>query len=546
MIRLYDIQILRNESYSSEAARQYLLSSSGTYDRGAIYFETKDGELLSAATLKSGFLVAANLNNLKDSQEAARVLAEITGGDAVEYSRKMASSSGHYIELVHKLDGSAAKKLEELKIPGLEIVKEKWRYYPGNKLAANLIGFVGYDGDRLVGRYGLESYYNDLLSRENSRPVYKNFFADLFSDIKKVAETGNLETDIISTVEPNVEIKLEQELKSIQDKWNSDGTGGIVIDPNTGEIIAMAYAPSFDPNNYNKETDAAIFVNPLVERVYEMGSILKPLTMAAGLDSGAVNPGTTYNDKGFIVLDGLKVSNFDGKGRGIVNMQEVLNQSLNTGAVFVESKMGKEKFAKYFKDFGLGDETGIDLPGEVHGLINNLDSPREIEYATAAFGQGIALTPIATVRALSILANGGYLISPHTVQAFKYGLGVKKNVRWEEKKAVIRPVSAEEITRMLVTVYDEALRGGTVKMDRYSIAAKTGTAQIVDKESGGYYMDRYLHSFFGYFPAYNSKFLIFLYTINPKGVNYSSETLTEPFVGMVKFLINYYNVPPDR
>jgi cell division protein FtsI/penicillin-binding protein 2 len=208
--------------------------------------------------------------------------------------------------------------------------------------------------------------------------------------------------------------------------------------------------------------------------------------------------------------------------------------------------MGKERFRDYFTAFALGSETGIDLPNETYGLVDNLNSPRDIEYATASFGQGIALTPIAAVRALAALGNGGYLVTPHVAEKIIYEDGTEKPIRYPEGEQVISAQTSEEISRMLTTVVDEALRGGTVKLDRYSVAAKTGTAQIARATGGGYYDDRYLHSFFGYFPAYEPEFLIFLYTVEPKGVQYASETLTGTFMDLTNFLINYYAVPPDR
>ena len=197
------------------------------------------------------------------------------------------------------------------------------------------------------------------------------------------------------------------------------------------------------------------------------------------------------------------------------------------------------------KAYGLGEETGIDLPNETHGLIQNLDSPRDVEHATAAFGQGIAVTPIEMTRALAVLANGGVLVDPYVTREVDYTFGPSWKYFPNEPKRVLKPETSEEITRMLVTVVDDALLGGEVKLDHYTIAAKTGTAQI-PKPGGGYYEDRYLHTFFGYFPAYDPKFLVFLYVKHPQGVQYASHTLTHPFIDTAKFLLNYYGVPPDR
>ena len=302
---------------------------------------------------------------------------------------------------------------------------------------------------------------------------------------------------------------------------------------------------SFDLND-RTGVDIEAFQNPLVENVYEMGSIIKPLTMAAGLDAGVISPQSTYYDAGFLKLSDYTIKNYDGRGRGTVPMQEILSQSLNTGVAHIASLLGKERFRKYFYGLKLGSETGIDLPNEAHGLVSNLESPRELEYATASFGQGIALTPIATVRALATLANGGVLITPHLVKKIEYADGKSRDITYPEGERIFKTKTSEDATRMLVEVVDTALKGGKAKNPYYTVAAKTGTAQIADSTGGGYYEDRYLHSFFGYFPAYDPKFLIFLYTVEPKGVKYASETLTDPFIDLVQFLINYYELPPDR
>jgi cell division protein FtsI/penicillin-binding protein 2 len=238
--------------------------------------------------------------------------------------------------------------------------------------------------------------------------------------------------------------------------------------------------------------------------------------------------------------------NFDKKGRGVIPMQEAMGYSLNTGFVFLSQKIGHDNFRKYFTAFGLGSRTGIDLPNEARGLIDNLNSPRDLEYGTASFGQGIAITPLETVRALSAIANGGTLITPHVVRQINYTAGLPKVISYPPGPQVIKPETSKAVTDMLITDFDQYFENGAAKNPHYSIAEKTGTAQIALPHGGGYYPDRNLHSFFGYLPAHDPKFLVFLYAVNPQGVPYSSLSLGPAFVDITKFLINYYELPPDR
>ncbi len=554
--RLYFLQVVHGDLYNEKADRQYTSVSVDTYDRGSIFFQDKNGSLVSAASLKTGYVLALNTKLITgDLESYYNKISAIIPLDAAAFYSKASKKDDPYEEIAREIPEDKIKQISDLKLSGAIITKEKWRYYPGDRLASRIIGFVGYDdsGKNMEGRYGLEKYYDDTLKRDGSN-LYVNTFAEIFSNItQNFIEDKGREGDIITTIDPEVQGYVEKMVADTNTKWSSKITGAIVIDPNTGEIYALSNYPTFDLNNFKSEKDVSVFSDPLVSDAYEMGSIIKPLTMAAGLDIGAVTAKTTYNDQGYLKMDGRTIYNFDKKARGVVDMQAVLNNSLNVGATFVMNSMGKENFLKYFQGYGIGTETGIDLPNEAAGnignLLKNLDSEKKIEYATASFGQGISMTPIITTRALSVLANGGKLIIPHVVKTIDYKVGLSKNIDYtNEAKQVLKKSTSEEISRMLVRVVDEALAGGAMKIQHYSIAAKTGTAQISRpmNEGGGYYPDRYLHSFFGYFPAYKPRFLVFLYTVDPKNIDYASKTLTGPFFDIAKFLINYYQIPPDR
>ncbi len=551
IVRLYYLQVIHGAQFRVEAEKQYVSTEPNIFDRGSIYFTQKDNKLVSAATINSGFVVSITPKLLIDKEAAYKALSSVIPLEHDAFIEKARKDTDPYEEVAKRVPEDKVNIIKALKLPGVKMYRETWRYYPGGMLAAQTIGFVGYQGNELTGRYGLESYYNDILTRHKDN-LYVNFFAELFTNLSDTVfdRTKEEQADLVLTIEPTVQGYLEGELQNVMNEWHSDQTGGIIMDPKTGAIYAMAVNPTFDLNEYSKVKDGTVFANPSIQDVYEMGSIVKPLTMAAGLDAGVVTADSTYNDTGHLTMNNKTFGNYDGRGRGPgTTMQTVLNQSLNTGAAYVVSKLGNKQFADYMLNkYHLGEETGIDLPGERQGNVRNLSSRRDLEYAQASFGQGIAVTPINMITALATLGNGGVTITPHIVDEIRYTSGKVKKFTPNPPVQVLKPETSGEISRMLVNVVDKALLNGTVKIPEYSIAAKTGTAQIYRPraEGGGYYDDRYMHTFFGYFPAYDPKFIIFLYTYYPKKAEYASHTLTMPFIRTAKFLLHYYSIPPDR
>lgn len=545
-IRLFYIQVLHGDDFKQIATGQYVAPKESSFDRGSIFFQDKDGKELSAAMRLTAYTLAISPRDVKDPDDLYKKLSQVYPQlDKEIFYKKMEKKNDPYEEVGKKLTLNQKKDIDKLKLRGIQLSPEYYRVYPYKQSASQVLGFVGFNGNTLSGRYGLERYYNDVLSR-GTDGVYVNFFAEIFSDVNKTLFSSDREREgnLILTVEPNVQLFVEDQLKVMQEKWNSESGGMIVMDPNTGKIVAMGSYPSFDPNNI-KDGKVANFSNPLVENVYEMGSIIKPLTVAAGLDSGAITRESRYFDRGDLLIDGFHVRNYDRRARGDVNVQEILSQSLNVGTVFVAQKIGGEKFKKYMLSYGLGEATGIDLPNEATSLVDNLHSNVQVDYLTTAFGQGMAISPLQTIRALSVLANGGKLVTPYVVDKIDYKAGFSKTIVQNDPKQIFKTGTSEQITQMLVTVVDKALKGGKYKIPEYSVAAKTGTAQVA-KSGGGYYDDRYLHSMFAYFPAYKPRYIIFVFHTWPKNAKYASDTLTEPLFDTTKFLINYYEIPPDR
>ncbi len=544
-IKLGWLQIIHGADYVRDADRQYITPKSQIFDRGTIYFSKKDGTQVSAATIKSGFKIAVNPKTLTDPNKLYEQLNPIVPIDRELFNKKISKKTDTYEEIATGLTEVEANQITALKRKDIQIYRQAVRLYPAGALASQVIGFMAYKKDTLSGQYGLERFYENVLVRMTDKSSM-NFFVEVFLKIKSTfVDSKKTEGDIVITIEPALQQVLEQQLQIMKKQWDSEELGGIVMDSQTGAIYAMGVYPTFDPNDFSKQ-DPAVFKNPLVESVFEVGSIMKPIIMAVGLETKSITRNTLYTDTGSVQVKNRTIKNFDGRGRGTVNMQTVLDQSLNTGMVFLMQRLDRTVFKQYFTHFGFTEKTGIDLPGEVRGLTNNVATGGDVEFANIAFGQGVAVTPISMITALNALGNRGILVRPHVLEHIEYDDGLVDRPDYTVfNKQVISPDTSDLISEMLVHVFDSYANGG-YKMNRYSIAGKTGTAQIANP-AGGYYDDRNLHSFFGYFPAHNPRFIVYLYNKYPKnGARFASETTIDPFLEITKFLINYYNIAPDR
>ena len=591
ILRLFYLQILHGKEYKSQGEDQYFFTTGDNFNRGAINFTDKNGNLVTAVQMTNEYDVAIDPKTVHNNFEAkikgkqdessyqnqiytsiSDVFKKNSGIMLTSTSSTFATSTNNsnslisldsFINKINKTNSSfeviatnvnedIANSIIALKIKGMIVNRKKSRVYFEKDTGAKVFGFVGYSDVKKIGLYGVEKYYNDVLQKEGT--TNSNFFAEVFSDLSSKTNSGygslknkinNTQGDINLTLDPSVQRYLHKILVDTKVKWNSEKIGGIIMDINDGSVVGMDELPSYDPNDYKDVDDISYYNNDLVSGVYEMGSIIKPLTVAAALDSNAVNSNTTYYDAGTLILNGLRVSNFDKKARGAnTPIQQILSKSLNVGIAYLVQKMGENTLSEYFRKYGLGDYTGIDLPNEASGLTGNLDTHILVDSVTAGFGQGIAITPIQTIRALATLGNGGMLVTPHIVKSINYDDGTTKVIALDAPTQVFDNAStSQKVTDMLIKVVDEGMKE---KNPKYTVAAKTGTAQMVNSANGKYYDDRYLHSFMGYFPAKKPRYIIFLYQTYPKGAEYASQTLKDSFFNLVDFLVSYYEIPPDR
>lgn len=552
MARLFSLQILRYGYYSALAQDQQQFYKEIFPKRGEIFMQDlsskqRNGQdsyspLAINRDFQQVYLVPRDIPEDK-KKELAENLAQLLDLDRELILARMNKKDDPYEPLKHKVSHEIAQQIENLGIKGIEVAPESWRYYPNGSLAAHVVGFVGINEGKKIGQYGLEGYYEDeLKGRVGSLIGEKDTSGYWIPSLNQKLEPAQDGSTLILTIDQNIQFKVEKELAQAVERWQADGGTIIVMEPKTGAIRAMASLPSFNPNKYSKVEDIDIFLNPAIQKVYEPGSVFKPITMAAGLDSRLISLETTYQDKGRIRIKGSVITNVDGKAYGIQTMTQVLEKSLNTGAVFVQQKIGQNIFSEYVQKFNFGQLTGVDLAGEVKGDIFNLFSGREINLATISFGQGITVTPLELIAAVGAIANGGKLMRPFLVEKVIKPNGEEVISQPKVIRDVISSETSKDLTRMMVSVVENGF-GKPAKVPGYDIAGKTGTAQVPDFEKGGY-SEEIIHTFVGFAPAFNPEFVILIKLDKPKGIRFAADSVSPVFRRLAEYLFNYLEIPP--
>lgn len=528
--RLFLLQIARGEYYAALAQGQHTDRQYADPWRGLIYFQDRTSQdarkLYPAAINSEVFSVIASPSTISQENvdRMAMQLAELLQKDPRELAEILRDRTSSYVVLLRGAQAELARQVEHAAFEGIYVRPERFRRYPAGDLGAHILGFWGFEGDKRKGQYGVEGYYEDILRGTGS------------------ISSNDQAPAVELALDYNIQFVAEKKLREVVERWNAEGGSIIIMNPKTGAVLALANTPSFDPNTYSTTEDLSAFLNSAVQELYEPGSVMKPLTMAAAIDAGSVEPNTTYEDTGEIKIGGFTVRNFDLLAHGTKTMTEVLELSLNTGVVFAQQKLGKEKFRSYFLNFGLDKKTTIDLPAEVPGQLGGLlTSNRDINFATASFGQGIALTPVGLLRALGALANNGTMMQPYVVSAIHYPDGKIERTEPREAGSPISAQTAAKVTAMLVSTAEHGY-DKKVRVPGYTIAAKTGTAQIPNEDGSGYSDGRY-HSFFGYAPAFDPVFVGLITMKNPQGINFASDSLAPVFRDIAAYILQYYQVP---
>lgn len=522
VFNLYTIQVKKGDLYTARAESQ-ISSKDLIATRGSIYFSDKDGNFIPAAIEKKYYEIYAVPTEIDDVAEAAEILSPVFNIEKEELFRMLSKKNDKYELLKNKVSEEELSSFSEAEnLKGIYKRAEPSRFYPLEKLGAHVLGYTSFDEktSMLSGKYGVEAYFDELLSGENG---------GVEGDQTKRSVAGE---DLFLTIDRNIQYQAEKILEKLVSDYKGKSGSVLVEDPKTGRILAMASFPNFDPNSYSKYP-IENFLNPSVQSIYEPGSIFKIFTMAAGLDSGAVTPETTYYDSGEVKMNGRTIRNWDLKAHGTQTMTNVIEQSLNTGMVFVEKQIGHSRFLEYINTFGFDEKTGITLPGEVAGTFGSLEkNPQDINFATVSFGQGVSLTPIELLRGVSAIANGGILVKP-TINARD---GIK------EEGVAVGGEAAKEITEMMISAVEKAQ---VAAISGYNVAGKTGTAQVPNFKKGGY-TDQVINTYSGFAPAFNPRFVILIKLDEPAGAPLAGQTVVPAFRELAEFILNYYNIPPDK
>ena len=524
--RLFFLQFYQCDFYKALAQGQQNKFQIIKGDRGKVFF--RGGQVLASTTKTSYVFISPP--ELKNKEETLKELSQILNIEETQLLEKIKEDSIFAI-IKNNLSPEEEKAIQEKNFSGVYLDKSFVRTYPYQEMASQIIGFVGGEGE---GQYGIEGFYDEILQGEEK---YQEDSDNYFS---------TKGADIYLTLDYNIQFMAEQLLKKAKEEFNIEKGQIIVLDPSNGKILALANFPNFDPNNYSKISDFGVFQNKATQELYEPGSAFKPITISAALDQEKITPQTTYVDKGEIREGGFIISNYGKRIWGERTMTEVLEKSINTGAVFAEQQLDHKVFLDYIKRFGFFEPTNIDLQAEVFSINKELQNGRDINYMTASFGQGIEITPLQLARAFAAVANNGRLAKPFVAEKIDKNGVITETKPEISQEQIISKKTIAQLTAMLVSVVENGY-GKSARVPGYYIAGKTGTSEIpwaslgIDKKG---YSDKTWQSFIGFGPAFNARFLILVKLDNPntKTAEYSAVPI---FGELAKYIIDYLQIPPD-
>ena len=517
--------------------------------RGAI-LDRSGKELAVSSMTKSLFVDPNHVYDTHTPEEIASDIAPLIGLTEQDILDDIARGGG-FVWVKRRLEHTEYEAVRAvIREKGysdcLGFQNEAKRYYPNDALAANVIGFVGTDDEGLD---GVEQALDPLLKGEvreerltvdgQRRPILDSIFAG-----RRVYGSDYCKT-VSLTIDSTIQFMVEQELDRAMAENNPDSITAIVMDPKTGEILAMASRPSYNPNRF-WEYPQENWKNRAVAFIYEPGSTFKAVIAGAALQEAIVTPNQVFFDPGYVMVSGRRIQNWSNESYGAVTFTDIVKKSLNTGFAQVGLSLGAEKMMHYTRVFGFGERTGIDLPGEEEGILFSADDMRDSDIATTAIGQSIAVTPLQLVTAMGAIANGGTLMHPYIVREIRYPDG---SVYEERTPREIRRVLEPTVDRTLTGLLEQVVASGGGKkagVKGYRIAGKTGTAQKIRRETAGYLEGRYIASFCGFAPVEDPIFTVLVMIDDPRGGDFYGGQIAAPVASRIfTQLLRYAHVEPS-
>lgn len=557
VVQLFYIQIIQHDYYKQKAYEEQVAKFVLPAKRGQIFAHEGNG-LVPLVLNQPVYTAYADPQEVTDKAKLETTLKQIAGGNTLDgYQDGLNSKKLRYVVLARKLSQTQAELLKKEAVPGLGLTENDQRVYPEGTLASQVLGYVNNDGK---GQYGIEEALNKRLKGVNGK-------LQAVTDVRRIPLTVSKDDISIPardgenlglSLDVNVQAYAESALKKGLDSVRATKGSVVVMNPNNGQIMAMANYPTYDPGSYNKVTDYGVFQNEIVTSPYEAGSVMKTLSMGAGLDSGAVTPNSTYNNRGFVQIDDTKISNVEEDPvNANATMTDVLHYSLNTGVVFVLQQMGGGKvnlqarnklYDYYYNHYGFGQETGIEQAGESPGIIiaPNKEQGNNVRYANMAFGQGLDVTMLQVASAFSAAVNGGTFYKPTLISGTVGDDGTLDSQPGKVVRTnVLQPGISAELKKMIIEARQIGVLGGKDRAG-YQVGGKTGTSQIIDPKTGKYTNDNSIGSYLGFGGNQTPQYVIMVQVKDSKAPGYAGTTAAGPiFTDISNWMIDYLKIPPS-
>lgn len=540
--KVFYIQIFQYEKLNTLAESLWSRELPIKADRGEIV--DRNGKVLATNITTTSLVIIPN--QIADDEKVAKDLSDILKSDYDDMLNHVTKKTS--IERVHpegrQLDYETAEKINNLNYDGVYLVKESKRYYPYGDVLSHVLGYVGIDNQGLS---GLELYYDEYLTGADGAIKYFSDGRGNRLELSEVYEAATSGITLQLTIDIDLQLAAENELNNVDSKYGADNSLIIAMDPDTGEILAMASRPNFDSNNYQNYATEVINRNLPIWMTYEPGSTFKIITLASAINEKAVNIfEDKYTDTGAINVEGATLHCWKHGGHGTQTYLQIAENSCNPGFVTLGQKLGKEKLMQYIREFGFGASTGIDLNGESSGIMFDIDKMGPVELATTSFGQGISVTPLQQIRGVSAAINGGYLYKPYVVGAMLES--ETKSVIKTNKPTKVKQVISEESSELVRYALESVVANGTGKnayIENYRVGGKTGTAQKV--KDGIYMSGNYILSFIGFLPADDPELVVYVAVDNPKGVTQYGGTVSAPIARNIMLsAIDLFDFSPTK